>query len=91
MLVKILGLIDAVSAFVFLMIIFGLTPWTHLMVFCVGLLLLKGMFIFSGDMLSIIDLFSAVVLGFSIFFIPGAIFLWIPAFLLLAKAIVSFL
>lgn len=91
MLVKVLGLIDGISAFTFLMIIFGITPWNQLIVFCVGLLILKGMFIFTGDVLSLIDLFSAVVLFLAIFFSLGSIFLWIPAFLLLAKAVVSFL
>jgi len=91
MLVKILGAIDLVAAFVFLMLVFGLSPIVSLTLFCAGLLLLKGMFIFTGDVLSFLDLFSAVFLILSIFFSLPAVLLWIPAFLLLAKGFVSFI
>jgi len=90
-LVKILGGIDLVAAVAFLMLIFGLGVFTQFLLFCAGLLFVKGLFILTGDMLSVIDLFSAAMLILSIFFVPFAVLLWIPAFLLLAKGFVSFL
>jgi len=89
-LVKILGGIDLVSALAFLMLTFGLDVWTRFLLFCAGLLIMKGMFVLTGDVLSIIDLFSAGILIISIFFIPPMIFLWIPALFLTAKGFVSF-
>jgi hypothetical protein len=91
MLVKILGAIDLASAICFLMLIFGMTPFVHFTLFCAGLLLLKGMFVFTGDVLSIIDLASAILLLLSLFFALPTVLLWVPAFLLLAKGVVSFL
>jgi len=90
-LVKILGVIDIISAITFLMLTFSMQPYFQLILFCAGLLLLKGMFIFTGDILSMIDLFSSIVLLLSLLFTLPAIILWVPAFLLLAKGIVSFL
>jgi hypothetical protein len=89
--VRILGAIDLISAIVFLMLVFGMQPFLQLVLFCSGLLLLKGMFAFTGDVLSFIDLVSAVLLLFSIFFTLPTFLLWTPAFLLLAKGFVSFL
>ena len=90
-LVRILGGIDLLSAFVFLMLAFSINPWLQLILFCAGLLILKGMFAFTGEPLSVIDLVSAVCLLISIFFTLPTILIWVPAFLLLAKGIVSFL
>ena len=90
-LVKILGSIDIASAIAFLMLIFGLNVFTQYLLFCAGLLFLKGLFVLMGDVLSVIDLFSSIILIISIFFVPFAVLLWIPAFLLLAKGFVSFL
>ena len=89
-LVKILGAIDALAALVFLSMTFGLAPYTQLILFCAGILFIKGLFILTGEPLSAIDLASALVLLVSIFITPSAIFLWTPAFLLMAKAVVSF-
>ncbi len=92
MLVKVLGAIDLLSAILFLMITFSLTPFTILAVFCSILLLLKGMFIFTGEVvLSLVDLFSGILLILSIFLTLPAILVWVPAFLLLAKSFVSFM
>jgi hypothetical protein len=92
MLVKILGCIDLVASLTFLVIIFGVNPWIQLILFCAGLLLLKGLMIITGEIpLSIIDLFSCLMLILSIFVILPAVLLWIPAFLLMAKGVVSFL
>lgn len=90
MLVKILGGIDLASALAFLMLIFGIDVFTQFILFCAGLLFLKGMFILMGNILSIVDIFASVVLVLSIFFSLPAILLWIPAFFLLAKGLVSF-
>ncbi len=90
MLVKVLGAIDLAGALAFLMLIFGLTVPLQFALFCAGLLLLKGLFIFLGDSLSLIDIFSASTLLLSIFILPPSIILWMPAFLLLAKGFASF-
>lgn len=91
MIVKLLGSIDLIAALTFLMLIFGITPFTQLILFCAGLLLLKSMFIITGDVLSFIDLASSILLLLSLLFALPIIFLWLPAFLLLAKGFVSFL
>ncbi|MDP4039115.1 MAG: hypothetical protein Q8P57_00865 [Candidatus Pacearchaeota archaeon] len=90
MLVKILGIIDFVASILLLMMTFGLEPFIPLMLFSAGLLLLKGMFIFTGDVLSVIDLISGGVLIIAIFFSIPSFLLWTPAFLLMAKGFVSF-
>ena len=90
-LVKILGTIDLAAAIAFLMLAFSLNVFTQFLLFCIGLLFIKGLFVFTGDILSIIDLFSSLMLLLALFFSLPAILLWIPAFLLLAKGLVSFL
>jgi len=90
-LVKVLGLIDLVAALAFLMLIFGITPFLQFILFCSGLLFLKGCFVFTGDVLSVIDIISAIILIISIFLTLPSGLLWFPAFLLLAKGFVSFL
>jgi len=89
-LVKILGALDLFSCFVFLMLNFGIPPYFQVVLFCAGLLFLKGLFVLRGEPLSIIDLFSSLVLLLSLGFHVSPILLWIPSFLLLAKGIVSF-
>lgn len=89
-LVKILGGIDLVAAFVFLMLIFGIQPFLPLLLFSSGLLFAKSFFIFSGDVLSLVDLVASIVLLISIFISLPAVILWFPAFLMLAKGFVSF-
>lgn len=91
MILKVLGAVDLVSSFVFLTLIFGINPPTALILACSGLLLLKGLFVITGNVLSLLDLFSSAVLIFGIFFTLPAFLLWIPAFMLLAKGFVSFL
>jgi hypothetical protein len=89
--IKILGGIDLLGAIAFLMLVFGLDPVLQYTLFCAGLLFMKGMFVFSGDVLSLIDLFSSFILLLSILFAVPIVLLWIAAFLLFAKGIVSFL
>jgi hypothetical protein len=90
-LVKILGGIDLAAAFAYLMITFGFHIPLQFILFCAGLLFAKGLFIFRGDVLSILDLLAAFFLLLSIVFTLPAIMLWIPAFFLLAKGVVSFI
>jgi hypothetical protein len=89
-LVKILGGIDIASALAFLMLIFGMNVFPQYLVFCAGLLFLKGLFVLMGDVLSGVDLISALLLFLSIPFTLPSVLLWIPAFFLLAKGVVSF-
>lgn len=91
MLVKILGGIDLLSATVLLAMTFGITPYVQIALFCAGLLFLKGLFIFGGEPLSLIDLTGSVLLILSIFFTVPAVLLWVVAFLLISKGIVSFI
>nr|AQS29451.1 hypothetical protein [uncultured archaeon]AQS29479.1 hypothetical protein [uncultured archaeon] len=90
-LVKFLGAVDLASALAFLMLVFGMQPWLQFILFCSGLLLVKGLFAFKGNVLSMFDLFAAVILLLSLIFTIPSIFLWIPSFLLLAKGVVSFI
>ena len=89
-LVKVLGGIDLAAALAFLMLIFGMNVWTQYLIFCAGLLFVKGLFILMGDILSGVDLLAALLLFLSIPFNLHSILLWIPAFFLLAKGVVSF-
>lgn len=89
MLVKILGAIDFIAAAVFLMAIFGSHPPFQLVLFSAGLLGVKGLFAFLGDILSFVDLGAAVLLATLVAFTLPAILLWIPALLLIAKGTVS--
>lgn len=91
MLVKLLGIIDVVGSITFLMLIFGISPWIQLVLFCAGLLFLKGLFILTGEPLSAIDLCASLTLLVSLFITPWASLLWIISLLLLAKGAVSFL
>lgn len=91
MIVKILGAIDLVGTLTLFMLIFGFDVFTQLLLFCAGLLFVKGLFAFTGDILSFVDLYAAVALILSITFDLPSIMLWVPAFLLLAKGLVSFI
>ena len=90
-LIKILGAIDVVAGIILLMLIFDMNAPFQILLFCAGLLLLKGMFIITGDVLSLIDLASSLLFFISIFFSLPALLLWIPAFILFAKGFVSFI
>lgn len=91
-LVKILGIVDLIASFTFLLLVFGIQPYLVLVLFSAGLLLIKGLLIFTGEIpLSLVDLFSALMLLLSLAFALPSVLLWIPAFLLLAKGIVSFM
>ena len=87
--VKILGALDLFGAFVVLMLIFGIHPFLQIMLFCSGLLFFKGMFILTGDIFSIQDLYVSVIIFLSIFFSLPSVLLWIAAFFLIAKGTAS--
>ena len=89
-LVRILGLVDLFASISLMLILFGFSVPIQIIMFCSGLLFFKGLFVLTGDALSIIDIFSCIVFLFSIFFALPSMFIWLPAFLLLAKAMVSF-
>jgi hypothetical protein len=90
-LVKILGIVDIISASLFLMLSFNMHPWLQLTLFCAGILLLKGLFLFTGEPLSLIDLISAIFLLLSLLLTLPSLMIWVPAFLLYAKGFVSFM
>jgi hypothetical protein len=92
MIVKILGGIDLMASFAFLMLTFGISPDLNFTLFCSGLLFIKSLFVFKGELvLSSIDLISSLLLFISLFFSLPIIFLWTPSLLLLAKGFVSFI
>lgn len=90
-LLKILGSIDLAATLAFLMLIFGIDPWLQYILFCSGLLLCKGLFAITGDVLSFVDLVAAVALLVSLLIALPSSLLWVFAFLLLAKGVVSFI
>jgi hypothetical protein len=91
LILKILGGIDLIASLTFLMIIFGINPFVQIILFSSGLLLLKGMFVLTGDVLSIVDIICAIILLMSILISLPTVFLWLPAFILMAKGAVSFI
>jgi len=89
---KILGGIDLMAAVIYLSLTFGIGVFPPLIIFGGGLLFVKGLFIFTGEVvLCGIDLIASVLLFLSLAFTIPAFLLWIPAFLLLAKGVVSFI
>lgn len=90
MILKLLGAIDLAAALAFLMMIFGIQPFAQFLLFCCGLLFVKGLFAFTGDVLSFVDLFAAAFLLIAVFLTLPAVFLWTFSFLLIAKGVVSF-
>ena len=89
-LAKILGVIDLASAIVFLMLVFGMSPPYFYVIFCAVLLFLKSLFLFGGDVLSFVDLFSSIMLFLSLLLTLPLVLLWISSFFLIAKGVVSF-
>jgi hypothetical protein len=88
--VKILGALDILASLTLLCIIFGITPYMPLLLFCGGLLFLKGLFILTGEPLSIIDLIASATFIIAVFVTPWSLLLWMLTLLLLAKGVVSF-
>lgn len=90
MIVKILGFIDFCAAIIMLSLIFVLPLPTQILLFFGGLLFVKGLFIFTGDLLSVVDITSAAVLLIGIFITPWTFLLWALGLLLMTKGAVSF-
>ena len=90
-LVKILGLIDLIASIIFLGMIFSIPLPFQLIIFIGGFLVLKGMFVMSGNIFSGVDLIAAIILFISVFFTPTTIILWIFSLVLMAKGAASFL
>jgi len=89
MLVKILGLVDFISAlFLFLIGLNMKMPNTLIIIFGV-VLLVKGMFIFFGDFVSLMDLYAGILLILSLSFTIPRFLIIIAVFLLLQKAFFS--
>ena len=88
---KILGAFDLIASSAFLMLVFGIQPFTQFLMFCAGLLIIKGFFAIVGNVLSMLDILFAIFLIISIFFALPTFLLWIPAFILIAKGLVSFI
>ena len=90
MIVKVLGIVDVCAALLLLSSLFGLPPILRINLFFGGLLLMKSLFLFTGDMLSAVDLVSAVVIFVGIFFTPWTFIIWACSLLLMAKGAASF-
>ena len=84
-------MIDIFSALILLSLSFNANIMAIFLIFFGGLLFVKGLFIFSGDLSSIVDLLASIILFLSIAFSIPHFILWIFAFFLLEKGIVSFL
>ncbi len=91
MILKFLGVLDIFSALILLSLSFNANIVAIFLIFFGGILAVKSLFLFSGDLSSIIDLFSSFILFLSLFFSMPAFLLWILAFFLLQKGIVSFI
>ncbi|MBM3230092.1 hypothetical protein FJZ22_00345 [Candidatus Pacearchaeota archaeon] len=91
LILKLLGGIDLIGAGLFILLVFGVTPFLQLTLFSAGLLLLKSMFILTGDPLSIVDFLAGILLLLSLFYALPTLLVWTPALLLLAKGAGSML
>ncbi|MBS3083551.1 hypothetical protein J4423_01995 [Candidatus Pacearchaeota archaeon] len=90
-LVKVLGFIDLVASITLLGMIFSIDVPFRLMLVLGALLFMKGLFILTGDLFSILDLGAAVVFFVGIFFTPATFILWIFSLFLMSKGVASFL
>jgi hypothetical protein len=90
MIVKILGLIDLVASITLFSIIFGISLPLQLIMFFGGILFMKSLFLFMGDVLSVFDLLSAIVFFVSFFVQPWTFLIWICSLVLITKGVASF-
>jgi len=90
MLVKILGVLDLMAAFLIFVLSFGFHPPELLVTFFVVILLLKGGFILTGSIASGFDLLGALVLFLSLYYSLPQIAFFIPGLLILQKGFLSF-
>ena len=90
MIIKILGVLDILSGFLFwLNGFFNILP-DSLMMIIVFYLIIKGLvFVFSKDIASMLDVGSGIVIYLSITFSLPGIIIFLVAFFLLQKGILS--
>ncbi|MSS74647.1 hypothetical protein EXS73_00325 [Candidatus Pacearchaeota archaeon] len=91
LILKLLGMIDLIGAGLFLLLVFGVAPPLQLVLFSAGLLLLKSMFILTGDPLSALDFIASMLLLISLIVSLPTLLVWTPALLLMAKGAGSML
>ena len=92
MLVKILGGIDALAGLCLLSLAFGLNLPSDIFIVLAVLLILKGLFVFTGAIVpGIMDFLAATVLILSIYYTIPIFILVLSAFLLFQKGFLSFL
>lgn len=91
MIVKVLGFVDICAALMLLAGLFGLPAILQINIFFGGLLLLKSLFLLTGDILSVVDFISAGVFFFGLLFAPWSFLIWICTLLLMSKGVASFL
>ena len=90
MIVKILGFFDLMASIALFTIIFGLSLPIQIIFFFGGLLFMKSLFMFTGDVLSLFDFLSAALFFISIFFAPWTFILWTCSLVLMTKSVASF-
>jgi len=91
MIVKILGVLDLLAAFLIFALSFGIGIPHWIIIIFIIILLAKGAFIFTGSIASVFDILAGVILIFGLFFaLPQWIF-FIPGILVLQKGILSLL
>jgi len=90
MIVKVLGIVDVCAALLLLGSLFGLPPILRINLFFGGLLLMKSLFILTGNIFSAVDLVSAIVIFVGIFFTPWTFLIWACSLLLMSKGVASF-
>jgi hypothetical protein len=90
MIVKLLGFIDLLASISLFSIIFGVSLPLQVVMFFGGILFMKSLFIFMGDILSVFDLLSAIVFFVSFFVQPWTFLVWICSLVLMTKGIASF-
>lgn len=89
-LLKLLGCIDLLAAVLLVLILFGITPLTSLVVFAGAMLLIKAFFP-SFCVVGLIDLFAGFVLLMSIHLTVPFSFISLATLMLIAKGFLSFL
>lgn len=90
MIVKILGFLDLLAAIALFTIIFGLSLPIQIVFFFGGILFMKSLLMFTGDVLSIFDFLSAILFFISLFFAPWTFILWTCSLVLMTKGVASF-
>ena len=91
MLVKILGILDILAAFLIFALSFGLNIPHGIIIVFIVILLAKGAFILTKSIASAFDILAGVILILALFFTLPQIIFFIPGILVLQKGILSLL